>query len=195
MNFQILSVLTVKIKMQELYFLINAYPIRERTYNFENPFYSNVFWEENEGISIGEYYIYYEDEIQNTTELAIDSFYRIDGLFIVSSNQFTLFDIPFINTSYIYKEYFVAIGIKNNEWKDQLRLYIDSPIKIHVFTNAIVLILNDSIIPYYYLHELYSFGALVDKDLVIGALIISNISEENINKIKKEPQNYCMAPN
>lgn len=180
-----------------LYTLKNNLKVIGRKYIYDDPclpiiisqkeeeYYYGLFWGNTR-------YLFIEgNETCDITKIRFNSGSGIlETLTIVDSRQITFHEDFFTTEQYIQIKSCIAITIANflpDKEKDEVAqkyVYLSGTSKIHVFMNAIVILIVEDMSPRYFLHEEY-FGVLTDNNFVVIGFVIDNITTQNIQTLKE----------
>jgi hypothetical protein len=170
--------------MQTIYFVTNKKRIPNRDCDFKYPFFISISLKDIVGNGIR---LYYEDISRNNiAKLAIELDNTINKLQIINSNQITIYSTNFKFDSYLQ----IISSIAAELTHDSLNKWIVggytiwNAIKIHIYNNSVVMVVNEDSCPRYFIHENNILGVLTDKNLIIIGFVINNISQENMNILK-----------
>ena len=177
---------------ESLYFIFNKFEISSRDSIFKYPIPIRIcleyYYTYNGIMGDTKYLIIRKDNSSDTIELVVDDVSKkLLRLQVISSNQITFHNLNFNTNHYLNHNYYIAIEVSNNSFEkwEKFLPSLNTQIKIHVFNNTVVLILDEKACPVFMLSEDNEFGVLTDKNLNIAAFFINNIMEKDKIVIKE----------
>lgn len=176
---------------ESLYFIINKFEIASREYIFKYPIPIRIcleyYYTYNEVMGDNKFLIIRKVNSSDTTELVVDDVSKkLLRLQVISSNQITFHNLNF-NNHYLNHNSYIAIEISNNSFEkwEKFLPSLNTQIKIHIFNNTVVLILDEKACPVYMFSENNEFSILTDKNLNIIAFFINSITAKDKIVIKE----------
>ncbi len=169
--------------MQNLYLVKNNFSVPSRTYEFDNTYVISMIKENYYGGK----FLHFSDSHINITKTVIDPATKILlKLITVLSNQISFHSEKFTITDHLQMLSCICIELTEGsfeEWEMQVPTILRS-VKIHVFANVIVVLINEDLCFRYFFYENATFGAIVDKDFIVIGFIINNINNSIVENIK-----------